>query len=123
MIHAGLLDFLSPAAAKASPQAEGLVDELLEIASRTNGGSKASSDTRETIDGLVRAAPCLCNCLHMQCQLSGSTVLLVGRAATALQATRPHPEPPVYWRLQGGRNTCALSLSLSCMHLHRTFLE
>ena len=61
---AGLLDFLSPGTAKASPEAEGLVDELLEIASRTNGGSKASSDTRETIDELVRPELPLASASH-----------------------------------------------------------
>ena len=54
-VRAGLLDFLSPAAGKASGQAEELVDELLELARGTNGGARASNDTREQLEELVGA--------------------------------------------------------------------
>jgi hypothetical protein len=66
--YAGLLDFLSPPAGKSSPQAEELVDQLLELARGTNGGSRASVDTREQLEGLVNAAgPLACACIRSSC--------------------------------------------------------
>lgn len=54
VIKAGLLDLLNPqAGAKTDARAEELVDSLLDLARRTNGGAKAQPRVREELEELV----------------------------------------------------------------------
>ncbi len=52
IVRNGLFDFLTPGGP--SGASSELVSEILEAARSTNGGSKASMETREQIEELVR---------------------------------------------------------------------
>ena len=89
---AGLFDFLGPSAPALDGRGEELVDQLIETSRATNGGSRASQQTRDLIEQLVRTSRQVLARTLQRSRLSGGQLAVLCRLTTSSNiASEPPP--------------------------------